>query len=149
MKIMTWNVNGLTSLNKYLCLSMINSINADIVAISETHHGPTESVLVKDYKCFLHPRHKKHSKLNRYFGGVGILVKETLLNDNKISIVDKSHQDILVLLFENETSEISFLVFSCYLASENSPYVEIALNCLVTCYQSFINIALLTHFYLS
>ena len=35
---------------------MINSINAaDIVAISETCHGPTESFLVKDYKLFSYP----------------------------------------------------------------------------------------------
>ena len=122
MKLITWNVNGLTSLNTDLRLNMISDINADIVVLNETHHGPTDSVLVKEYKWFSHPRHKKHSNLNRYFGGVGVLVKESFLNEYKVSVIDKSHQDILVLLFENEMSEISFLVFSCYLAPENSPY---------------------------
>ena len=37
------------------------------------------------------------------------LVKESLFNEYKITVVDKSHQDILVLLFENDTSEILFL----------------------------------------
>ena len=130
---MTWNINGLTNLNRDLRLNVIYDTNADIVALNETHQGPTDNFSVIQYKWFSHPRLRKRSNLNRYFGGVGILVKQSLFNEYKITVVDKSHQDILVLLFENDTSEISFLSSLATYALKTHLMAEMAQNPLDIC----------------
>ena len=90
--------------------------------LNETHHGPEDKLELDDYIGFTHPRLKKHRNINRYFGGVGVLVKRSVLNVFDVCVVDKSTQDLLILLFENKASDISFLVFAGYLPPENSPY---------------------------
>ena len=43
---MTWNINGLTNLNRDLRLNVIYDTNADIVALNETHQGPADNFSV-------------------------------------------------------------------------------------------------------
>ena len=78
---MTWNVNGFTDTNKDLRINILNSINADIIVINETHLGPADTLFIDGYKWISHPRLTKHVNLNRYFGGVGVLINETFLNN--------------------------------------------------------------------
>ena len=51
---------------------------------------------------------------------MAVLVKDQLLNDFKIRIVDKEIDGILGIEFENKYSEFSFVIYCCYLPPENS-----------------------------
>lgn len=119
---MTWNVNGLTEQNTDLRLEIINNLQKDIVVLCETHHQKDTVFNVKDYCWFGHPRLTKHINSRRYFGGDGVLVKYSFLNNYKVTIIDKSMQDMLVLMFESKIHDIRFLIFACYLPPENSPH---------------------------
>ena len=56
------------------------------------------------------------------YGGVGIFIKETLLNSYTAEILDNSYEGILCLLLKDKISEFSFTVYCCYLPPEYSPY---------------------------
>ena len=59
---------------------------------------------------------------NRTHGGVGIFIKDSLYNTYNISILDKSYDGILALLFKDKVTSFCFALYCCYLPPENSPY---------------------------
>lgn len=52
---------------------------------------------------------------------MAIFVKESLFRILEVSVIDKSHDRILVVTFCDKVRNSSFIVFSCYLSRENSP----------------------------
>ena len=71
-----------------------------------------------------HNRKGKHEKARKGSGGVGILVKNSLLNYFKIEVIDKSVDGIIGLRFEKKNTMFSFIVFACYLSPEGSPWAD-------------------------
>ncbi|CAC5366262.1 unnamed protein product [Mytilus coruscus] len=53
-------------------------------------------------------------------GGIGILVKKSILENYNASVIDRSFDGILGLKFENRMNDSNFLVFTCYLLPINS-----------------------------
>ena len=64
---------------------------------------------------------KMHTKACRASGGVGMLVRSSLFQYYSIEIIEKD-DGIIGLLFEHKLSEYNFVIFSCYLPPENSPW---------------------------
>ena len=62
-----------------------------------------------------------HTKACRASGGVGLLVKSSLFQEYKIEIIEKA-DGIIGLLFQHKLSCYSFVILSCYLPPENSPW---------------------------
>ena len=55
-------------------------------------------------------------------GGVGLFVKHSLFSTFDVSIIDRSIDGILGMLFTHKVTEYKFIVFSCYLPPEDSPW---------------------------
>jgi hypothetical protein len=55
-------------------------------------------------------------------GGTGILINDKLCELYSVQIIDKSLDGILGVKFTNKISKYVFIIFSCYLAPDNSPY---------------------------
>lgn len=63
-----------------------------------------------------------HKKAVKASGGVGIFVKTAFLNYYIIKSIDKTFDGILCLRFKHIVSQYSFMVISCYLSPETSPW---------------------------
>ena len=73
------------------------------------------------YVWFGHNR-RTHIKAPRGSGGVGLLVKSHLFGEYEIETVDKTVEGILGICFTHRYSDYSFVVYSCYLPPEMSPW---------------------------
>ena len=51
-----------------------------------------------------------------------MLIKNKLLENFHINILDKSFEGILGIEFRNKYTDFIFVVFTCYLPPENSPW---------------------------
>ena len=61
-----------------------------------------------------------HAKAPKPSGGVVILVKQTLLIDFQVSVIDSTYDGILVLEVKHKLTQCNLVVFSIYLPPENS-----------------------------
>ncbi|CAG2201499.1 unnamed protein product [Mytilus edulis] len=104
--------------------ALICNINADIVSVCETHlSGTNELDLAEDgYKWYGSNRTFIHRNAPKASGGVGFLVKHSILKSFDVRIIDKSVDGILGLLFRNKETDFTCVAFSCYLPPENSPW---------------------------
>ena len=114
-------MNGWTTANNNLRQNIIKVLNKDIVCIAESHLAKTKTISVEHYKWFGFNRDLKHVKSPVTHGGVGILVKNTILSLYSVSIIDKQVDGILAAEFKSKFSECNFLIFCCYLPPINSP----------------------------
>ncbi|MEW8548121.1 MAG: endonuclease/exonuclease/phosphatase family protein, partial [Candidatus Thiodiazotropha sp.] len=79
VSICVWNIGGLSnkSYNKLQDPQFIRKINYyDIILLTETHIGNGEKISLSGYSFFSICRRK--SSNNRYFGGLGILIKNSI-----------------------------------------------------------------------
>ena len=119
-------MNGWTASNAILRQRIIelNNDNADIISINETHlnNNLDEQPTLQGYKWYGHCRRSQHAQANRRHGGVGMFIKESCLLYHNVSIIDRDVDGILGILFQHKVSNFQFIVFSCYLPPENSPW---------------------------
>lgn len=92
------------------------------MCICETHLSGKEKIYVPGYIWYGHNRKTKHIKAPYTHGGVGILVKESLLKEFHVSEIDKSFDGILGLLFKHVDTEYSFINYVCYLPPDKSAW---------------------------
>ena len=118
---MTWNINGWKD-NCEIRTKVITGECPHICTLVETHLRDDESVNVYGYKTFSHNRIIRNRKAKRNFGGLCILVKESLSIRYNINIYDKSFDGILVLKLQDKVSNYSFAIIAGYLPPEGSPY---------------------------
>ena len=57
-------------------------------------------------------------------GGVGLFVKDSMFRTFKVSVMDRSAEGILGVLFTHKFSDYKFIVFSCYLPPSPPPMAE-------------------------
>lgn len=79
LNICTWNVGGMISdgINKSTDTLFINQIkNYDLVLLTETHIGYNTNIEITDLTYY--PVCRDKSSNNRYFCGLGILVKRNI-----------------------------------------------------------------------
>jgi exonuclease III len=81
LKIAYWNVEGLklsSSDPKTEDPRFVSEIKKhDIICLAETHCSEEQYINVDGYRCFKICR-SKAKRVNRYFGGIAILYKESL-----------------------------------------------------------------------
>ena len=123
---MSWNLAGWTENNKELRRAVLNhdSLRGDIICINETHlsNNIENQPFLENYTWYGHCRSVTHIRANRTQGGVGIFVHNSLFENYHVSILDKSYDGILGLLFKNKSTNYMFSIYACYLPPENSPY---------------------------
>ena len=72
-----WNVNGWTDINHTLRTVILQSLDADIISVNETHLRGEGTIDIEGYIWFGNNR-ITHVRAPRASGGVGILVKSWL-----------------------------------------------------------------------
>ena len=97
---------------------------AEIIGIQETHmtNNTDNQPYLEGFQWYGHCRSVRHIRSNKTYGGVGIFVKNSLLQSFNVSVLDNSFEGILCLLFKDKISDFCFSVYCCYLPPENSPY---------------------------
>ena len=81
--------------------------------ISETHLYDGQKVELSEYKWYGQNR-TKHIKTRKGSGGIGILVKNSLLNYYKVEILDSETEGILLLSFSSKYNDGGFCCNVCY-----------------------------------
>ena len=124
LKIVHTNVNEWTTRNvghELRCM-VLGKYDADLICVNEMHLRIGEEIIMPGYRFVSHPRTQKEVLGFKPHGGVGILVKDKLHNQYKISMVYKDYEGILGLrLVHREHSRIMH-IYSTYLPPENSKY---------------------------
>ena len=100
---------------------IINHLQPDIISLNETHLTGEASINLDGYVWYGNNR-EKHVKAPRGSGGVGICVKCDLLRLYKVKIITKEVDGILGLQFISLSSPYCFVIFTCYLPPETSPW---------------------------
>ena len=102
LKIVSLNTCGWTPQNAQLREEIIRTQDLDIITISETHLKGEELLVMNDYTWFGHNRRSTHINAWRGSGGVGVLVKGSVLQIYDVLIYDKSYDGILCLVLTDK-----------------------------------------------
>ena len=97
---------------------LLKSLDADFISLCETHLS-VEYLLFEGFTWFGSNR-TAHKRAVKASGGVGILVKNSVMEQYHVNIVDKAHDGIICLRAEHKESRYSFVIISCYLSPESS-----------------------------
>ena len=103
-------------LSKIRC---IKYLNLDVLCVAETHLKNDESFIVPGYSSICQNR-TSGKRSNVGSGGVGVLVKEDILLDYNVSILDDSMEGILWLEFRPKYDACNINVCACYCPPEGS-----------------------------
>ena len=122
------NVGGWTTNNHALREAIICKSSSSIFCVNETHLSGTNTLEIEGYTYYAHNRKRTHIRAPKTFGGVGVFVKNCLFSNYDIKIYDKGQEDIMGIMFTDKHTDYSFLIISCYLPPENSPYVMLCLS---------------------
>ena len=122
MNISHLNIRGWTKENCTLRKNILLSLHSDIICLSETHLDGNESCELPGYHWIGFNRPVKHVKSPYNFGGVGIFVKNYLYEYFKVCVEDKVLDGILEISLRHKNSNLSIVVFCCYLPPERSPW---------------------------
>lgn len=116
------NINGFHEQSKDLKAEIINSINADIMCITETKLINDDKIDLSEYGYSFYGLNRKelHRHAPTGSGGVGILLKSDILTEFNVEVLDSSFDGILLLSLTNKISEFNVLIYVCYLPPENS-----------------------------
>ena len=114
------NVCGWTNENNDLRCALIKAIDADITCVSETHLSGQNVLKIEGYMWLGYNRQEIHRNAPKASGGVGIFIKEKLLQNYNAEIVDKSFDGILGVKFSNKATDYTFVVYASYLPPERS-----------------------------
>ena len=122
----TYNINGWTENNYILRTQIFRKLNYDIYCLNETHLDGFQNICVIGYKWFGYNRAIRHTNAPRMFGGVGFLLKAQFCQAYNIKVIDKCVDGIMGMYFQDNYSNYSFAIFSCYLPPEpeGSPYAN-------------------------
>ena len=93
-----WNVNGWLKVNTDNSNIRNKSVifsDVDLLGIAETHLRDGDSLELPGYLWFGHNRKSQHVRAMRGSGGVSFFVKQTLLNEFVVNIINSSEDDIL------------------------------------------------------
>lgn len=106
--------------NYFIKLSIINSLDLDIIGLAETHLTRDNKVEVSGYTWFGHNRSSLHFRARKGSGGVGFLIRNNVFNDFYIKICDDSYEGLLWLELTNKSSSEILRTCVCYLVPEFS-----------------------------
>ena len=118
-------MNGWTKNNAVIRSNIIDHFQStDIISINETHlnNNIDDQPTLPGYRWYGHCRQSQHIRANKRQGGVGIFVNIDLYKYYVVSVIDQSFDGILALHFQHKISDFQFILFSCYLPPEDSPW---------------------------
>ena len=81
-----------------------------------------QTLVIDGYRWVGLNRCNLHCKAPKGSGGVGLLIKNSLYTDYRIEIIDNTMDGILGVKFANKLTDYTFVIFSCYLPPEGSPW---------------------------
>ena len=87
--------NGWTSLNCEFRLNIIDSLKADVACIIETHLKDKSSLVVEGFTCFTNNREDQNSRARKGSGGVGVLIRDSVLCEYCVNQIDNKCDGIL------------------------------------------------------
>ena len=82
--------------------------------------GGNSTINIDGYEWYGHNRLIKHKDAPKMSGGVGILVKSSIVRCCDVNIVDKSIDGILGITVTGKETDFSLCIFVCYLPPESS-----------------------------
>ena len=123
-------------MNCTLRISLLQSLNPDIISLNETHLRQDDKIDFEGYSWFGHNR-TLHKRAKKASGGVGIVVKIHLLDYFRIQVVDKSMDDKIGVRLEHRELQYSLVIFSCYLPPEGSTRGRDSVTFLLICWPRF------------
>ena len=120
LKTICWNVAGWSKgdgsgggrvvESRDIRAKVINFFQPDILCMTETWLRGDEVVMFDGYEWFGHNRTSVSRKAVRGSGRVGVLVKESVLLDWSVKVVDVQLEDVMwVKLEQKETSQVVFI----------------------------------------
>ena len=93
------------------------------MGVCETFLRDENELNIDGFKWIGHNRSNLHPNARRGSGGVGILIRHSLLQQFDLS-VDRSIEDMLWVTFRSNTSDLCFNYCVCYLPPENSSRIN-------------------------
>ena len=128
MTLGQWNINGFSKHNietANIREAIIQAVNLDIICINETFLRDDQEISIQGYKWIGHNRTQINPRAMRGSGGVGILVKESVLETHEIFIIEKVHEDIIWVKIQEKEDPTNYMyICSCYLSPEGSTRVN-------------------------
>ena len=116
LTIGSWNVRGWgKGVNNELRKDILFALNLDILCVCETHLTGNENIIVDGYTWIGNNRKLIPNRARKGSGGVGILVKESLLSQYSISTLDDELDGILWVQFTGDSTRSDFAMCICYL----------------------------------
>ncbi|CAG2228878.1 unnamed protein product [Mytilus edulis] len=101
--------------------SVLNFLNLDIIGVCETFLKNDDNIEISGYQWYGHNRKFKNAKTKRGSGGVGVLIKDEVLDNFSVSILDSSVEDILWIKLSHKYDDSNNICFCvCYLPPEGS-----------------------------
>ena len=122
LSIASWNINGWTDQNSILREEIIRLEDFDILCLSETHLKDGKNIDIQGFTWFGFNRTIRHVRAVRGSGGVGILIKNTVLNAFEVTYVDKSMEGIISMRLQDKVTKFNIFIMNGYLPPENSPH---------------------------
>jgi hypothetical protein len=112
LNICTWNVGGMITEGTNKCMEnkFIEQIkNFDIVLLTETHIGYSTNITVNNFSYYPVCRNKSNN--NRYFGGLGILIKKNIRKG--ISVLQNTNTEFQWLKLKKEFFQFKTDIYLC------------------------------------
>ena len=98
LRIGCWNVAGWgKGLNSKFREQILLACNFDIICLCETHLKGNDSISLEGYQWFGSNRKLVYSNARRGSGGVGIFIKDDIVDKYSISVLDNDMEGILWL----------------------------------------------------
>ena len=101
---------------------MIQTCKPHIMCLSETHLAKGQEIYVENYVFFGKNRQSRHRLAPKTHGGVGILVRNDVLDDFSCVVHDRSIEGVIAIKLHRKRNDYVLVVFACYLPPENSPW---------------------------
>ena len=104
----------------------VQYLNCDIFCVVETFLRGNESLaLPAGYTFYGHNRGNLHNNARRGSGGVGVFVRDSLVQLYDISVIDKTIEDIMWLKFSSKLGTDNLVLCVCYLPpAESTRHVD-------------------------
>ena len=98
------------------------SSSAELIVTTHLKNNVDNQPYLPGFKWYGHCRETQHILANKRHGGVGIFVNDMCFKYYTVSVIDQSFDGILGMLFQHKFTGFQFIVFSCYLPPEESPW---------------------------
>jgi exonuclease III len=122
VSIATWNVNSWTLTNGRVRADILAYLDLDIILITETKLPMSENISIDGYKWYGNNRSFIKKTARSASGGVGILLKNDIVQHNYIKVTDTTQDGILSLCLTDKTTTKQISITVCYLPPEGSQY---------------------------